>query len=96
MAPSLILVVSPILHPIAARPHDLLAWYPATGIAVLRARRGVWRVVRVLPFDNAGALGGLLADELIVPFSDEDAAALSLALRAQPARPASAGMAEAR
>jgi hypothetical protein len=76
MPAALILVLSPILHPIAARAGDVLAWYPARSIVALRNVNGRWRAIRRLPFDNAGALAGLMADEAIQPFSDEDAALL--------------------
>ena len=77
MLSALLLVHDPILHPIAARPGDVLAWYAATDIAVLRCQRGAWSVVRRLGHDNAGALAGLLALDVIVPFSDEDARLVS-------------------
>lgn len=75
MPAALLLVESPILHPIAARAGDVLAWYPAADIAVMRRTApGQWDTVRTLGFDNAGALAGLLADEAIRPVSAADAA----------------------
>lgn len=82
------LVNAPILHPIAARAGDVLAWYPATDIAVARLVHGRWVCVRRLGFDNAGALAGLLADDVIAPLSDADAALLRHQLAA-PSRPES-------
>lgn len=73
---ALLLVLSPILHPIAARRGDVLAWYPSRSIVAARRVGGRWRALRRLPFDNAGALAGLLADEIIAPFSAEDEARL--------------------
>lgn len=73
MPAALLLVNDPILHPIAARAGDLLAWYPAVGINALRQVRGTWHVMRSLPFDNAGALAGLLADGAITPYAEQDA-----------------------
>lgn len=74
MPHALLLVKSPVIHPIAARPGDLLAWYPTKGINVMREKHGQWHMVRSLPFDNAGALGVLLCDETVTPFSEQDAA----------------------
>ncbi len=74
MPHALLLVMAPILHPIAARLGDLLAWYPGVGINVLRETLGVWQVVRSLPFDNAGALGVLLCDGAITPCAEKDCA----------------------
>ena len=82
MSAALIRVVSPILHPIAARAGDVLAWHPARCIRVLRDDGRRCRVVRELPHDNAGALAGLLADEVIVPLDDAEAALLARYLRA--------------
>jgi hypothetical protein len=62
MPAALLLVVSPILHPVAARAGEYLAWLPAEDVTVLRRRGAGWRVVRRLGHDNAGAIAGLLAD----------------------------------
>jgi len=73
MPAALLLVTSPMLHPIAARAGDVLAWYPAADIAVMRrVSAGRWVTVRALGFDNAGALAGLLADDIIRPLCADD------------------------
>lgn len=89
MPAHLAVVVSPILHPLAARKGDLLAWYPAETIEVLRRVRGRWVIVRGLGFDNAGALAGLLADGAIEPASPSHAARIraALAVASSPRRP---------
>lgn len=74
MPNALILVTAPILHPVAAAAGDVLAWYPAVGINVLRETRHGMQIVRSLPYDNAGALGVLLCDGAITPFSEQDVA----------------------
>jgi hypothetical protein len=73
MPAALARVLSPLLHPIAARSGDVIAWYPARDIAVARRVCGSWVCVRRLGHDNAGALAGLLADGIISPLSDADA-----------------------
>jgi hypothetical protein len=84
------LVNAPILHPIAARAGDVLAWYPARRIAVLRDDGRTCLVVRALPFDNAGALAGLLADGIIEPYDDVAALALRQRLPAWRVQPSPA------
>ena len=80
MPAALLTVLAPILHPIAARAGDVLAWYPARDIAVLRLKGPRWVVVRALGFDNAGALAVLLADDAIIPYGPADATVLRLQL----------------
>jgi hypothetical protein len=86
MPAALLLVNDPIMHPIAARSGDLLAWYPDITIEVLRRGRGQWVVIRGLGVDNKGALAGLLADGVISPASDAHGARVR-ALMAIPPRP---------
>ena len=76
MPAALAIVNSPILHPVAARAGDVLAWFPARTIEVWRHEASGWRLVRSLPHDNSGALAGLLADEIIAPVSAEHSARL--------------------
>ena len=76
MPAALAIVNSPILHPVAARAGDVLAWFPARTIEVWRHEAAGWRLVRSLPHDNSGALAGLLADEIIAPVSAEHSARL--------------------
>jgi hypothetical protein len=76
MPATLFEVVSPILHPIAAKAGHALAWFPGVSIVVLRETPAGWEAVRRLPFDNAGALAGLMADGAIAPFSDAQAAVI--------------------
>lgn len=80
MLTGLLIVVDPILHPVPARSGDILAWYAARGITVFRRVGSVWRVVRKLSHDNAGALAALMADGAIVPASAAHEARLRQAL----------------
>ena len=77
MSGILLNVLTAILHPIAARAGDVLAWHPARCIRVLRADGRQCRIVRELPLDNARALAALLADDIIAPCDGEDAVRLS-------------------
>lgn len=90
MPAALLVVLHPIMHPIAARAGDVLAWYPSRGIRVLRDAGTTCTVVRTLPFDNAGALAGLLADRIIEPYDDEAAQALRQLLPAWRVQPSAA------
>ncbi len=62
MLGALLLVCSPVLHPIAARAGHYVAWYPGLDLVVLAETSRGWRVVRRLGHDNIGALGGHLLD----------------------------------
>ena len=81
------LVRSPILPPIAARPGDVLAWFPARGISVVRRQGRGWTSVRALPFANAGALAGLLAEETVTPYDAASERLLASQLAAALLRP---------
>ena len=85
MPAALLTVLAPILHPIAARAGDVLVWHPTITIVVARKQGGAWREVRRLRHDNSGSLAGLLADDIIAPFSAHDAALLRVLLAPPPA-----------
>jgi hypothetical protein len=88
MPAALLLVTSPILHPVPAAAGNVLAWFVADRLEVWARRGGAWAVVRVLPHDNAGALAGLLADEIIEPVSPAHDARVRAALRSSLPAPA--------
>jgi hypothetical protein len=67
-------VVSPILHPLPAAVGDVVGWYPARDVVVMRRRRGRIQIVRRLGFANDGALGVQICDGAMVPLSDADEA----------------------
>jgi hypothetical protein len=73
---ALLVVNSPILHPIAASAGQCIAWYVGVSLVVLRQAAGRWEEVRRLPFDNAGALAPHLIDGALTPFSADDLAML--------------------
>ncbi len=62
MPAALLLVNSPVLHPIAAAAGQYIAWFPAEDLVVLALDGQRWRIVRRLGFDNVGALGVQLED----------------------------------
>ena len=74
MLTGLFIVVSPILHPLAAAVGDVIGWYPARDIVVMRRRRGRITILRRLGFPNDGALGVQLCDGALSPFSPRDEA----------------------
>jgi hypothetical protein len=87
MPAALLLVTSPILHPVPAAAGNVLAWFVADRIEVWARRAGGWDVVRTLPHDNAGALAGLLADDIITPVSPAHDARVRAALRSSTLAP---------
>lgn len=67
-------VVSPILHPVAAREGDVLVVRPGTAVplAVVRKKGAGWECIRTGP-PNYGALLLPLLDGAIAPQTPEDA-----------------------
>lgn len=62
MPAALLLVVSPILHPIAAAAGQFILWEAGVDLLVLEKTRLGWRIVRRLGYDNGGAMGVHLVD----------------------------------
>ena len=73
-------VVSPVLHPLPAAVGDVVGWYPAQDVVVMRRQRGRIVVVRRLGFANDGALGSQICDGAMVPFSEHDEALIRQAM----------------
>lgn len=57
-------VLVPIIHPVVARPGEVLVVAPGTACPLLVVRRGTTQVVRSGP-PNYGALAGLLTDGVL-------------------------------
>ena len=79
-SPTLLFVTSPLAKPLPVVPGDLLVWYPAQALRSMRYQRGRWVEKDILTRDAAGELGGYLADELILPASEEHVPAARLLL----------------
>ena len=59
-------VVMPMLHPVLAKPGEVIVVRPGTSHPVLVVRRGTDVVLREGP-PNYGALVGLISDGVLVP-----------------------------
>lgn len=57
-------VLTPIIHPVLARPGEVLVVAPGTAHPVIVVKRGTQQVLREGP-PNYGALAGLIADGVL-------------------------------
>ena len=76
MLTALFVVQWPIIHPLPAAAGDVIGWYPAQDVVVMRRRHGRVFIVRRLGFANDGAIGSQHADGAIASFSSQDEALL--------------------